>query len=63
MKKVKVIYASLFQLQRIVKFQQGHSCICFKVPQRMVKIEEQMTIFDFRLQISDFRFANKLNNQ
>lgn len=59
MKEIEVMNSSLLQFKDFIKIKQGSSGIGFKIPEGMIEVKEEMTIFDFGLQISDFRFAKK----
>ncbi len=61
MKPVKIINSSFFQLKCSVKFFESGSCICFKIPEGMIEIEKKMAVFNFGLQIADFRFVRDLD--
>ena len=60
MEKFKIMHTPVFKPERGMQFQQGSTCIRFKIPECMIEIEKQVTVFDFRFQIADFRFANGL---
>jgi hypothetical protein len=63
MKEIEVIDAFIPKIERLVKFPKRFPRISLKIPECVIKIEEQMPVFDWRLQILDFRFANKIKMQ
>jgi hypothetical protein len=44
MKQVKIVYASLLQLQVGIKFLQGLAAVGFKIPEGVVEIEKEMAV-------------------
>jgi hypothetical protein len=62
MEAVKIVHSFSFQPKLLVQFFQRLAAIGFKIPKRMVEVEEKMAVFHGPAFIIRAKFANYTTN-